>query len=106
MLHILHWNGHMSISLGLYPVVVMMLLAALQYPLPTWSKQSEQCRVLAGFTYCAHPLLFSFLKEICKDVFGFALAGFPLFLATVLVTWAAGMLIWKWNNRYLNYFAL
>ena len=104
VLHIMKWNGHMSISLGMYPVVVTLIHTALQYPLPSYQNLSEKCRVLAGFTYYAHPLVILYLEKASTKIYWTAY-GVPMFLVTMLVTLTGGLLIWKCRNKYLTVLA-
>lgn len=80
----------------LYALVLVALVALLEHPAANREKLAGVCRVSANFTYYSHPFVILCLKL-------FPLTETPIFVLTVLLCGAVSLVIWKLNNKYINY---
>ena len=94
------------ISPGLYIFSVVTLIVLINSPMPKFEKLSVTSRVLANFTYYAHPIFIIFISVFSKSVLKSEVHGTAEFLLTVILTGVAGFVLHKLNNKAINYIAL
>lgn len=102
---IVHWlnlQADLSLTLGIYPLMCTIVLVLLKNPVDDKGETSRMCNTLANFSYYAHPLFMMFFTWICKVLFGVTITQTPLCIATVLMTFVVGYIIFKVNNKKLN----
>lgn len=85
------------ITFALYPLLVVVMLILLKNPLPQFNKLSQKCRVIANITYYTHPLFILLIKTVYNDA-----PKFLVFLLTLILTLALGLLLSKSNNRFIK----
>lgn len=93
------------LTFGLYLLVISSLLVLLRNPLPKYQALSKKSRVLANFTYYAHPLFISFLRWFFPKAFNVQITQTPQFFLTLFLTGSLGLIIYKLNNKWINYLA-
>ena len=92
------WQDNIIITFGLYPLVIAVMLALLNNPLPALRSISEKCRVLANFTYYSHPLVMLIIKAVNGTT-----PRLLMFILTVVITATIGLILSKFkNNRIIN----
>ncbi len=89
-------SANIIITFALYPMVIITLMYLLKNPLPQCQKLAGKCRCLANFTYYSHPLALLVLNN-------FNMPKLVIFFITVIIIFILGSIIYKINNRYLNY---
>lgn len=80
----------------LYILVVVVLAALLDHPAAKQEKLANISRVAANFTYYSHPFVILCLKLL-------PLTETPVFLSTLVICGGVSLIIYKLNNKYLNY---
>lgn len=98
----LNLHRNILLSFTFYPLVMVVLLTLLRFPLSKYDKTAGLCKTLANFTYYSHPLFITCIMNSLKRIFEFEIAQTPLFIATVCITLLFGIIIHKINNKYLN----
>ena len=91
------------ITFGLYPLVVLIVLLLFKFPMPNFNKISDKTRVYANFTYYAHPLLMNLLRIMAK-VLHFNISQTVMFASVLVITFVISTVIYKLNNKTINYF--
>ena len=97
LVELLNWRQSVTVTVGLYLLLVVTLLLLIRYPMPKWQKSSGVCRVLANFTYYSHVfwiMMFRLLE--------LSLASTPKFLVVVALTGISGYVVYKINHKWLN----
>lgn len=100
------WQANIIITFGLYGLMVTTFLVLLYQPLPQRQTLAGACRVIANFTYYSHLFCKICLVYIAKHAFHTALPETPMFALTMILTFLGGVVIWKWNNRWIHSFVL
>lgn len=107
LVRVLKWEVNIYITFGLYLLLITTLLLLLKNPLPQYRKAADSCRMLANFTYYAHPAVILVLTVFCNRIPEFQLTETPKFLLTVGITLVGGLICRrldnKWINRIMNY---
>lgn len=80
----------------LYALVLVTLVALLEHPAANRQRLSVMCRVSANFTYYSHPFVILCLKLL-------PLTETPIFALTLCLCADASLVIYKLNNKYINY---
>lgn len=88
------WEDNIILTFGLYPLVVMVMLVLLRNPMPAYKDFSSKCAKLSEFTYYSHPLVMDALSFLWLRLMHKEIAATLLFLLTVAVTAAIGLLIY------------
>ncbi len=91
------------ITLGLYLLVVAVFLFLLKDPFAKLYKVSDLSRVTANFTYYSHPLIIICCGFVADTFYNKNISETPLFLLTVVIAGLIGFVIYKLNNRFLNF---
>ena len=97
------WLDNAAMTVGLYFVIVVTLLILLENPLPRFGAVSDKCRALANFTYYVHPFCIMCWTTAWELLFNGTIPQTLLFVLTVGTACLGGLLIHKWNNKYVNY---
>ena len=82
-----------------YPLVMMILLTLLRYPLPGRAGVSWWTRRLANFVYFVHPLLIQILA-MGTGLLGLYISGTPTFFIIQAVSMLMGWVLIKINRRW------
>lgn len=90
------------LAFTLFPLVALILINLLLHPCPKGTKAAKALRVMASFTYLAHPLLIDILSIVSKKLLHITIPSTPCFLTVVLLTAIGGFLLYKINNKVLN----
>ena len=98
---VIKWNTQVNIVItpGLYFLVVTVLLFLLNHPCHGLEKLSEQCHIIANFTYYAHPLIILILTILIPDI---EKQNTILFFMTWILTSIVGKLIYSSNGRVIK----
>ena len=105
IVRILEWQTNIIITFALYPLVIITLLILLKNPLPQYKLLSAKSRVLANFTYYSHPFCIMCLGFLANNILHINLTETPIFILTTVLTCLGGFIIYKWNNKLVNYIA-
>lgn len=107
LVRVLKWEVNIYITFGLYLLLITTLLLLLKNPLPQYRTAADSCRMLANFTYYAHPAVIMALALFYNRFLGLSLTETPKFLLTVGITLVGGLICRrldnKWINRIMNY---
>lgn len=101
---ILKWQNNIVLTFGLYLMILSILLILLKNPFPEYKSLSNKCKLLANFTYYSHPIFILLLTVFAKNILHAQISETPLFLLTTAITFVVGIVIYKWNNKFINYF--
>ncbi|MBQ8575359.1 MAG: acyltransferase [Clostridia bacterium] len=93
----LSWQTNIIITFGLYFLVIVVMLLLLNNPLPQFCRLSEKSRIIANFTYYAHPLFMLIIKSVYSDT-----PKILLFLLTLFLTFVCGLILSKFNNKFIK----
>lgn len=99
---ILKCENNIIITFGLYLLVITTLWILIRNPLSESNKIAEKCRVLANFTYYAHPFWMMCVSFSASYLFGINISATVLFILTLIITYIGGIIIYKLDNRYIN----
>ncbi|MEG0546556.1 MAG: acyltransferase [Oscillospiraceae bacterium] len=99
-----HFEKGIEITFALYPLTYIVLAILINNPMQRYSKISHTARVVANFTYYAHPMVMTISSIIFDKVINFDVVKTKtlFFLLTCLVTGVGGLIILKINNKWLN----
>ncbi len=98
----MEYQENIIITFGLYPLVAAILLILLRNPLPEAAAFSGMARVIANFTFYSHPLCIRGLSFIGSHLLHVDISETPVFFMTLILTFAGGFIIYKWDNKLLN----
>lgn len=94
----MNWCRDVATTPFLYVFLVTTLIFLLSHPASGSVKQGAMCRVMANFTYYSHPFVILCIRFLINHI-----SETPVFLLTAVLCGLAGFLIYKWDNKYLNY---
>lgn len=97
------WQANIVITFGLYPMLAAVMLLLLRNPMPEKRKYADAARVTANFMYYSHPIFMMAFAQIALKYFNVGIGATLLFFLTVMITTLFGVLIYKWNNRVINF---
>ena len=97
------WQANIVITFGLYPMLAVVMLLLLRNPMPEKKKSADAAKVTANFMYYSHPIIIMAMSQIASKYFQTGIQATMMFFLTVLVTTLLGLLIYKWNNRVINF---
>ena len=98
----LNLQANIIMTVFLYPLLALVLILCLRYPLPQWELTARFCKVSANFMYYSHPLYMFIMSRAFTRLFDLTLSGTAEFLLTCLLTVLSSFIIYKINNRHLN----
>lgn len=102
MVRILNLQKNIIITFWLYGLVCAMLLLLLQNPMTKCKNMAKVCRIIANFTYYAHPFCIVCVLNLSKKILKYNISQTPLFLITTLITFVFGYIIYKLDNSLIN----
>ena len=91
------------ITFGLYLLVILIVLLLLKYPMSKLSHFSGKAKVYANFTYYAHPLILNLIRGVAGSM-AISVTETFMFAITIAITCVIGIVIFKLNNKTINYF--
>lgn len=99
---VLQLQYNLVLSFFLLPLLAVVVLLLLRYPLPSLTEAAYTSRVVANFTYYAHPLYHMFVRKVL-----FARELLPVsdplaFVLTCLLTLPCGWVVRKLDKKWLN----
>ena len=100
----LRWQNNIIITEGLYLLVVVTLVLLLRNPLPKYKSFSNKSRVLANFTYYSHPFWIACLDFMGNSILHVTITETPMFFMTIGLSCIGGLVIYKWDNKLVNFF--
>lgn len=95
-------QANIIMTVFLYPLLALVLVLCLRYPLPQWELTARFCKISANFMYYSHPLFMFIMSRTLTGLFDLTLSGTAEFLLTCLLTVLSSFIIYKINNRHLN----
>lgn len=99
----LQWQKDVVTTPFLYLEVVAVVLFLLKHPLSHCEKQANACRVVANFTYYSHPFVIICINLVSQVLLQTTFTETPMFLLTTILCGIAGWIVYRWNNKYVNY---
>ena len=97
------WQANIVITFGLYVMLVVVMLLLINNPMPEKRACADAAKVTANFMYYSHPIIMMALIQISLIYFQSGISATMLFFQTTAVAAILGLLIWKWNNRFVNF---
>lgn len=88
----------------LYLHLITTLLFLLCHPMPKAAALANRCRVTANFTYYSHPFVIICINTLSGVVLGRQFSETIMCLLTIGICTVAGLIICKWNNKFINHF--
>lgn len=100
--YFLSLNADLIIIFGIYINVGLTVLVLLFHPLAQHAAVAKKCRYLANFIYYSHPVFRFIMDMVGAHLFTFSdLWNFPI---TLLLSLAAGLILYRINSKTINRF--
>lgn len=99
----MNWQVNIYITFGLYLLLIATLLVLLKNPLPQYEHLANVSKMLANFTYYSHPAFIIAFTYFYNRFLQMGLPETPKFVLTTGITFIGGLILYKWNNKWINY---
>lgn len=99
---ILKLQSNIVMTVFLYPLLALVLILCLRFPLSKLNVTASFCKVGANFMYYSHPLYMFIIQKVLARFFSLTLSNTLEFLIICSTTVISAYIIFRVNNSCLN----